>query len=1298
MATLVLSVAGAAIGAGFGGAVLGLSGAVIGRAIGATIGRAIDQRLLGAGSDPVESGRIDRLRLTGASEGAPIGQVWGRMRIGGQVIWATEFSETVRRQRSGKGAPRPTVNQYGYSVSLAIALCEGEILRVGRIWADGNEIAPRDLNLRVYAGTETQLPDPRMEAVQGAGLVPAYRGLAYVVIEDLELASFGNRVPQFTFEVVRAAQGASVEPESTLSGAVRAVALIPGTGEYGLATTPVYYPEGRGRNRSANVHSPSGVTDFATSLDQLGEELPAVGSVSLVVSWFGNDLRCGNCDVRPKVEQTLRDGARMPWRAGGITRSAALEVPKLDGASVYGGTPSDQSVIEAIRAIKASGKEVMFYPFILMDQLEGNAKTDPWTGAPTQPKLPWRGRITLSAAPGTAGSPDGTALAAGEVAEFFGQAQPSHFTVSGQNVSYSGPSNWGYRRFILHYARLCALAGGVDAFCIGSEMRSLTQIRAAGDSFPAVDALRELAADVRTILGASTKISYAADWSEYFGFQSGGNLYFHLDPLWADTNIDFIGIDNYMPLSDWRDGDDHADAGWGSVYNLDYLKANIEGGEGFDWYYDGLEGALAQRRLPIEDGAFQEPWVYRYKDLRSWWSNVHHARVGGVRLANPTAWVPGSKPFRFTEFGAPAVDKGTNQPNKFIDPKSSESGLPLWSNGRRDDAIQMQYLLAVTSYWSDATRNPVSHLYGAPMVDMDHAHVWAWDARPFPDFPGQVEVWNDGDNYTLGHWLNGRATNQPLSAVVRELCQRSGVDQIDTDRLYGIVRGFLQSDISTARAALQPLMLAFGFDVVERDGSIRFVTRDGRAVDTIAEEDLAVLADVDGRFETTRAPEVETSGVVRVGFIEAQSSYEVRSAEARFPDEEAKGVSQTDVPLALTRNEALNTAERWLAEARVARDGARFALPKSRLRIGTGDVVMHEGRRYRIDRVEQAEAQLLDAVRVEAGIYRPSDANGERIVTREKLSPVPVFPVMLDLPLLTGDEVPHAPYVTVAADPWAGSVGVWSASQDAGYVLNRLVAGPGVIGLTETVLHRAPVGVWDRGAPLRVSLSGGQLASADMLSVLNGRNAMAIGDGSGANWEVFQFASAQIVAPEVYDVSLRLRGQLGTDGLMPDSWPVGSTVVLLDTGLTQIDLPLSSRGLVRFYRFGQAARGFDDINVVLRAEAFDGAGLRPYPVAHPRYTVEGDGAISTSWTRRTRVDGDSWQAIEVPLGEASESYLLRIVQGTVTKAEYTSPVPHFSYSAQMRLADLLPGPFRIDIAQMSMQYGPGPYRSLEIAG
>ncbi|MES2143884.1 MAG: glycoside hydrolase TIM-barrel-like domain-containing protein [Pseudomonadota bacterium] len=1296
MATLLLSAAGAAIGAGFGGTVIGLSGAVIGRAIGATLGRVIDQRLMGAGSDAVEVGRVDRLRLTSAGEGAAIAQVWGRMRVAGQIIWATQFQENRRRSGGGKGAPQPSSVQFSYSISLGIALCEGEITRVGRIWADGAEVSATSLNLRIYPGTEDQLADPKISAVEGAGMAPAYRGIAYVVIEDLDLSPYGNRVPQFTFEVLRRAKSALDSEPSDIAAAVRAVALVPGTGEYGLATTRVHYNLGRGISRSANVHSASGKTDFATSLDHLAEELPECGSVSLVVSWFGSDLRCGECTIAPKVEQNVYEGVGQIWRSGGLNRAQAELVPKSEGRSIYGGTPSDASVIEAIAALRARGQEVMFYPFILMDQLEGSGLPDPYLPGQEQPALPWRGRITVSIAPGRAGTPDRTAAAASEVAAFFGTATAGDFVVSGSQISYIGAPGFGYRRFILHYAHLCAAAGGVDAFCIGSEMRGLTQIRGALDSFPAVVALRQLAADVRGILGAAIKISYAADWTEYFGYQTDGNVYFHLDPLWADANIDFVGIDNYLPVADWRDGEDHADAGFVTIHNLAYLGANIAGGEGFDWYYDSPEGRAAQRRLPITDGAHGEPWVFRDKDLKSWWSNLHHERQGATRSALPTDWVPGSKPIRFTEYGCAAVDKGGNEPNKFVDLKSSESALPRYSNGRRDDLMQMQYYRAFAQHFADEANNPVSVLYGGPMVDMAHAHAWAWDARPFPEFPTLAETWSDGPNYTRGHWLNGRVSNQSLEAVVAEICSRSGMEILDARKLYGVVRGYLQSETGTARSVLQPLMLAYGFDALERDGKLRFEMRSGRAVSTLARDRLALASDLDGTFETTRTPEVEIAGRVRLGFVEAEGSYEIRQAEAIFPDEVSLGVSQSEMPLVLTTTEAQATVERWLSEARVARDTARFALPKSRLDLGAGDVVRVERALYRIDRVEQGDAQLVEAVRVEPGVYRISDGAEERILPRQFYAPVPVYPVFLDLPLLTGSEVAHAPHLAVTANPWPGTVAVWSSSEDAGYEVNRTVAAPSVIGVTQSPLAAAPPGVLDRGAPLRIKTTGGSLSASTLDGVLNGANVMAIGDGSADNWEVFQFVEAEIVAPDTYEVSLRLRGQVGTDGIMPPVWPTGSEVVLLDRTPQQIDLPLSARGLARYYRVGVAGRGFADPTVVTRVEAFEGIGLRPYPVAHLRAIRLPAGDLDVAWIRRTRIDGDSWLSPEVPLGEDSEAYAVRVRVGTTIVAETTVAAPFWTYSAAQQATNGATVPFRIEVAQVSDRFGPGPFRSLDI--
>lgn len=1302
MATLLLSAAGGAVGAGFGGTILGLSGAVIGRAVGAVLGQAIDQKLLGVGSQSVETGRVERLRLTSASEGEGVGIVWGRMRVAGQVIWSTRFFETTSVDKQGKGSSGSvTTTSYSYSVSLAVALCEGEILRMGRVWADGIEVEPGTLNMRVYIGSEDQLPDPKISAVEGADVAPAYRGIAYVVFEDLALAEYGNRVPQFTFEVVRAAQGAGIEEVPDLVRGVRGVAMIPGTGEYALATTPVYQTVSGGDeddSTAANQNAAGGGTDFTQALTRLDEELPACGSVSLVVSWFGDDLRCNACRIRPMVESRDVEGRNMPWRAGGIGRGEAAELPKIGSGPVYGGTPSDQAVVEAIKALNASGKSVMFYPFILMDQMEGNTLPDPWSAAETQPVLPWRGRITLSVAPGRDESPDGTSTAEAEVAEFFGTAQPDDFHVENGVLKYDGPDEWSMRRFILHYAHLCVLAGGVNAFCIGTEMVALTQIRGVENSFPAVAAFRALAADVRQIVGSACKISYAADWSEYFGYQPGnGDRFFHLDPLWADENIDFVGIDNYMPLSDWRDGEDHLDAkDYGAIYDLDYLKSNIEGGEGYDWYYAAEEHREAQIRTPITDEAYDEPWLWRYKDIRNWWASEHRERVNGIRSGVATDWEPCSKPIWFTELGCAAVNNGTNQPNKFLDPKSSESTLPYYSDGRRDELIQMQYLRAVLSYWADGANNPVSDVYAGRMIEVARSHVWCWDSRPYPTFPNRSDLWSDSENYAKGHWISGRAVSQPLSSVVAEICHRAGVIHVDVSALYGLVRGYVMAGGTSGRSALQSLMLAYGFEALERDGALVFRMRDGRSKIELDEEEL-VYTDAEAVFETVRSAQAETTGRVRLLYVEADGDFETATVEAIFPDEADGAASGTEISLAMTRAQAQATAERWLAEARVARDTAKFTLPPSIGAVGTGDVVTLGQRRYRVDRAERGDGITIEAVRVEPGVYQASDEAEEAVSQVPFVAPVPVTPVFLDLPLMTGSEDPTSPYLAVAAVPWPGKVAVYSASEDAGYSLQELISRRASMGRTLSPLIRAPVGRWDRGEPLRVRLRTGSLASASRQRVLNGANLIAIGDGSSDTWEILQFSEAAAVETQVWDLSLRLRGQFGSDAHMPDVWPSGSRVVLLDSALSQIVLSASTRGLARHYRIGSAGRSYDDPSYVHKIEAFRGEGLRPYRPCHVSARSSG-GGWTFGWTRRTRLDGDSWEGYDVPLGETQERYLLRVMNGGSIVREVTSNMPEWTYSAAAISADGTGAGFELRVAQLSDSYGPGPYTSLAVGG
>ncbi len=1331
MATILLSAAGAAIGGALGGGALGLSSVVIGRAIGATIGRAIDQSLMGSGSQVVETGKLDRMRIMGASEGVAVPRVFGRVRVPGNVIWTSNYKETTTTHESGgKGAPKgPTTKSYSYSISVAIALCEGEISRVGRIWADGLIVNRDDLNMQVYRGSEDQLPDPVMTAIEGEDHVPAYRGLAYVVFENLALEPFGNRVPQFTFEVVRPAQPTGLDEPSSIADVVQGVALLPGSGEYALATTPVYRSDASGASTAANINSEGGAVDLLASLDALTGELPKCKSTSLVVSWFGDDLRAGHCRCVPKVEtdqstnQTLGFGSlpifngeedengwasggfgleRHPWTVGGLSRDEAEIVAKRDGRPIYGGTPADASVVEAIAALKDADQEVMFYPFLLMDVLEGNTLPDPWNGGVGQPALPWRGRITSERAPGIVGSTDHTAAATAEVAAFFGTAAASDFEIVGKSVSYSGPAEFSYRRFILHYAHLCAAAGGVSSFCIGSEMRALTQIRDGAGGFPAVAALQVLAAEVKAIL-PEAKIGYAADWSEYFGYhpQDGsGDIRFHLDPLWADTAIDFIGIDNYMPISDWRDSDAHSDAAFGSIYNLEYLIGNVAGGEGFDWYYASAEERALQLRIDISDGAHGEDWVYRYKDLQGWWRNAHHDRVDGVRAGNSSPWVPGSKPIWFTELGCAAIDKGPNQPNKFLDSKSSESGLPHYSTGQRDDYVQLQFLRAYDQHFADPDHNPISEVYGGPMVDMSKAHIWAWDARPWPDFPNNTGVWSDGENHLTGHWLTGRSAVQTLASVVAELCEMSGLHSYDVGELHGIVRGFSVGDIESARASIQTLMVAYGFDAIEDGGTVAFRLRGQTEPITIGDHDLVRLQGDEPVMEATRAPEAEVVGEVRVGYASGEAAFESHVASVRFPDDASPLTTTNDLPLSLNNAEAQAIAERWLAEARVARETVRLAVPPSRSDIRAGSIIQltnetHVTTDYRVDRIEDSGTRLLEATRIEDQIYQPSTAAATLPEHRSFAVPIPVSAQFLDLPLLKGDEVPHAPYVAVSASPWPGSAAIYSASDDADYGLNLLVDTPSTAGTTLNTFFWAKSGIWSNGPTLRVQLMRGELSSQAPERVLNGANVAAIGDGSSDLWEVIQFANAELVAPNTYELSGFLRGQAGSDALTPEVWPVGSRFVLLDGGPRQIGLELSQRDLARHYRIGPALRPLDDPSYRHYVEAFVGVGLRPYSPVHLR-VVQTDGGYSISWTRRTRIDGDSWASVDVPLGEETESYLVRIVKDDVVLRETVLGTPSWEYSASAAANDGAVASFEVQVAQISQSFGPGPFARKEI--
>src|SRR5947209_10250175 len=233
MAALVLSVAGAAAGAVFGPA-----GAIVGRIAGALAGNIIDQKLFGPGDQNVVGPRLADLDVMASTEGAPIPRVYGRARLAGQVIWATQLEEVVSNSTTSSGGkghlvsgPRTTTTTYSYFGNFAVGLCEGVIGGVGRIWADGKPLDLTAKIIRVHRGTEDQAVDDLILAKEGPNNSPAYRGLAYVVFERLPLADFGNRIPQLSFEIIR--------PVGQSDRMFRAGPLIPAPTNSAIETSPL---------------------------------------------------------------------------------------------------------------------------------------------------------------------------------------------------------------------------------------------------------------------------------------------------------------------------------------------------------------------------------------------------------------------------------------------------------------------------------------------------------------------------------------------------------------------------------------------------------------------------------------------------------------------------------------------------------------------------------------------------------------------------------------------------------------------------------------------------------------------------------------------------------------------------------------------------------------------------------------------------------------------------------------------------------------------------------------------------
>ncbi|HHL42706.1 MAG TPA: hypothetical protein ENJ42_03745, partial [Hellea balneolensis] len=795
------------------------------------------------------------------------------------------------------------------------------------------------------------------------------------------------------------------------------------------------------------------------------------------------------------------------------------------------------------------------------------------------------------------------------------------------------------------------------------------------------------------VLGAGTKLSYAADWSEYFGHHPDdgtGDVLFHLDPLWAHSAIDAIGVDAYIPLSDWRDGDSHLDAGqYDNIYELAYLQANIQGAEGYDWYYASPADREAQNRSSITDGLAGKPWVFRYKDFYNWWSSPHFNRVNGAEVSNPTPFVPQSKPFWFCEIGCPAIDKGANQPNVFYDPKSSESFVPYFSDGTRNDLIQRRYIEAFLDYYNQPVHNPVSTQYMAPMIDQAWSSIWCWDTRPFPDFPARMDVWADGDNWTTGHWLNGRIGLVALADIIFDLALDSGLENVDVSAVSGMVSGYMVERPMSGRASLSPLLDIYGVDLVETaQGLVFSSSRDTVAPISLSENDLIMNAE----GETVVLERLDASDQpldVRINYIDQQHDYQGASVYAR--DQFAQSVHILDItaPLVLDKTIGKTLAETRLKNRIIQSQTLRFTVPISAYALECADIITFDSLpgHWQIIELDGQGERRVTARRMDGG-ETVFIAGGTDPVPPDPPIVVPWIsepaPHVLDLPNILRDVSREGPLVGVELSPW--SPGLVESGVGTSVRLIRPVA----VGQILHDLPAGPVAVFDHQS-LDIHLPGVQLASLPTQVFLNGGNMFALETAGG--FEIFQAQFADLTGDETYRLSGLLRGLGGSDHLMMPSAPSGANLYYLSRGWQSLALSPAIRNADIELTFSTDGR----TNTQMVSFPYLAEHLRPVSPVSLAAKIEG-ADIRLSWIRRSRIGGDDWNAPDIVLGETIERYRVEVL-------ENGAPIWSEDISENMctvPISDLEPflGPgfsqITFRVAQISEIFGPGTPRTAVI--
>ena len=497
--------------------------------------------------------RLESLQIQVSTHGNAVPRVYGLMRLAGNVIWARPLRE-VATTTTVNGT---TTTSYSYFATVAIAICEGPILAIDEVWANSVRApfrglyafdVPGNFALEEHKGTEIQQVSPLIESFEGAGMVPAYKGIAYIVIRDFPLDNYDSRLPNFTFNVNSSPVSDLVSDSARLfSMRSGRVILGPGHGPFEYGTTIVTRQKGIlnandvtvpvGQPYPINQKAGSTVSDMQVSAGQLFPRFGQILGIKIKPVWYYDPTPSPNAPpvVYPSLPTdmaTTRDFfAPYDWTVGNVAPSGVLHIiPNTsNGKPLSGGTPSDRSIMECIQYFNSISKFIFFEPTMINIRLIN-------------------GKRQKTVANGLSA----------ESLELF----------MSRGVSRT------YKDFIMHYVNL--LGSSVFDFSVGDGLFEATKVSDGSGNYPAVMYLASIISDIKTIV-PSLRVSYSADWREYNApAEANSSLNREImTPIWQVS--DFISINAFYPITpDLLQ----------SEIDASTVQTNWEAAEGWDYSYN----------------------------------------------------------------------------------------------------------------------------------------------------------------------------------------------------------------------------------------------------------------------------------------------------------------------------------------------------------------------------------------------------------------------------------------------------------------------------------------------------------------------------------------------------------------------------------------------------------------------------------------------------------------------------------------------------------------------------------------